>query len=190
VSLSTIGYPGQREVLQRVLDAVAGLGVPVVATVANEADRRGLRVPPGATVRGFVPHHEVFPGARAVVGHGGHGTTMLALAHDLPVLVLPMSRYADQPLVGRAVASAGAGLVLPRDAAAPAISLAARRLLGPGIASRAAAVGRRLRQHDAAVEAADSLEALASGGAGGWGRADEARACSRCTSDRPREKSG
>jgi len=116
VSLSTLGYPGQRQALQRVLDAVAGLDVPVIATVPNEADRHGLHVPTGVTVHGFVPHHEVFPGARAVVGNGGHGTTMLALAHDLPVLVLAMSRYADQPLVAKAVASAGAGLAVGRDA--------------------------------------------------------------------------
>jgi UDP:flavonoid glycosyltransferase YjiC (YdhE family) len=161
VSLSTLGYPGQREALQRVVDAVAPLGAPVLATVANEADRRGLRVPPGVTVHGFVPHDEVLPGVRAVVGHGGHGTTMLALAHDLPVLVLPMSRYADQPLVGRAVESAGAGLAVPRDSSVDVIRAAARRMLDAEFSTRAAAVGRRLRRTHAAAEAADSLESLA-----------------------------
>ena len=164
VSLSTLGYPGQRQALQRVLDAVAGLAVPVVATVANDADRRGLQVPPGVTVHGFVPHHELFSRARAVVGHGGHGTTMLALAHDLPVLVLPMSRYADQPLVGEAVESAGAGLVRHRDASVRALGLAARQLLTPGLAAGAAAVGRLLRRGDAAAEAADALQELAGRG--------------------------
>ena len=44
-----------------------------------------------------------------LVGHGGHGTTMQALAHDLPVLVLPMDDKTDQPLVGRSIERAGAG---------------------------------------------------------------------------------
>jgi UDP:flavonoid glycosyltransferase YjiC (YdhE family) len=161
VSLSTLGYPGQREALQRVLDAVTALDVPVIATVANEADREGLRVPPGVTVHGFVPHREVFPGARAVVGHGGHGTTMLALAHDLPVLVLAMSRYADQPLVAQAVERAGCGLAVRRDASVDTIRAAARLLLADGFGRRATEVGRRLRQTDAGAEAADSLESLA-----------------------------
>jgi len=30
------------------------------------------------------------PEVSLVVGHGGHGTTMQALAHDLPVLLMPM----------------------------------------------------------------------------------------------------
>ena len=39
-------------------------------------------------------------GRRLVVGHGGHATTMRALAHDLPLLVMPMHPMLDQPMVG------------------------------------------------------------------------------------------
>jgi UDP:flavonoid glycosyltransferase YjiC (YdhE family) len=59
------------------------------------------------------------PRASLVVGHDGHGTTMLALAHDLPSLILPMLVFGDQLAVGQAVARLGAARVLLR--AAPAV---------------------------------------------------------------------
>jgi DNA-binding transcriptional LysR family regulator len=43
------------------------------------------------------------PEVSMVVGHGGHSTTMLALAHDLPLVLMPMFALADQPMVGIAV---------------------------------------------------------------------------------------
>ena len=46
VSLSTISYPGQREVLQRILDAVATLDVPVIVTTGPSIDPRDLTPDP------------------------------------------------------------------------------------------------------------------------------------------------
>jgi UDP:flavonoid glycosyltransferase YjiC (YdhE family) len=48
-----------------------------------------------------------------VVTHGGSGTTLGALAHGLPLLVLPQG--ADQYANAEAVVAAGAGRSLGRD---------------------------------------------------------------------------
>ncbi|GIJ49629.1 hypothetical protein Val02_65150 [Virgisporangium aliadipatigenens] len=161
VSLSTISYPGQRQCLQRILDALDGLPVRAVATVGTSVEAHRLRPPSNVTMRSFASHAEVMPGVRAVIGHGGHGTTMLALAHGLPVLMFPMSGHTDQPLVAASVAAAGAGIALPRTASVAGIRDAVRRLTGdPALRERAARLGERLRAVDGAGAAATALEAL------------------------------
>ena len=47
------------------------------------------------------------PTVSMVIGHGGHATTMAALAHDLPVLVMPMHPMLDQKMVGQSLVDAG-----------------------------------------------------------------------------------
>ena len=101
------------ERLQDALDACAGLTARVVVTTGPHVDPASLRVPAGVEVHRFVPHDELMPRASVVVGHGGHGTTMRALAHDAPVVVLPMDPRSDHLMVGRSLERAGAGRVVP-----------------------------------------------------------------------------
>jgi hypothetical protein len=63
----------------------------------------------------YVPHDEIMPSASLVIGHGGHSTTMRSLAHGVPLLIPPMHRILDQPMIGKALAAAGAARVLPVD---------------------------------------------------------------------------
>jgi UDP:flavonoid glycosyltransferase YjiC (YdhE family) len=159
VSLSTISYPGQREVLRRVVAAAGGLGVPVLVTTGAAVDPADLDAPPGVEVRRYVPHEEILPHARLVVGHGGHGTAMRALAHGVPVLVLPMSRHADHALVGRALAAAGAGRTLSKEAPVDRLRAAIRAALDdPAPRAGAARIATLLRARHAAAAAADAVE--------------------------------
>lgn len=158
VSFSTISYPGQRAALQRTLDAIGALGVPAIATVAPSLGPDTLRVPDHVEVRGLVPHAGVLPTVRLLVGHGGHGTTMAALAHGIPVLVIAMSSLADQPLVGRAVQRAGVGLSLHREASVEEVSTALGTLLTDRAASdRADELGARWRNGEAVRAAAAAI---------------------------------
>jgi UDP:flavonoid glycosyltransferase YjiC (YdhE family) len=164
VSLSTISYPGQREVLRRIVAAVGTLGVPVVVTTGPSVDPRDLDAPAGVEVRRFVPHDEILPRARLVIGHGGHGTTMRALAHGVPVLVLPMSRHADHALVGRALSDAGAGSTVPKSAPVDQLRDAVRAALGdPAMRAAAGRIADLLRGRDAAAAAADAVTGLVTG---------------------------
>lgn len=160
VSLSTIHFPGMRKVLQRVLDAVGDLPVRAIVTTGPVLDPADLRVPSNAQAHRFVPHAELMPQASVVVGHGGHATTMTALAHDLPVVVLPLHAMLDQKMVGVAVESAGAGRLLTKSAKAPAIAAAVEAMVADGPHRTAAArLGEQIRARSGAAGAADALEA-------------------------------
>ncbi|GAA4406962.1 hypothetical protein GCM10023168_22490 [Fodinibacter luteus] len=161
VSLSTFGYDGMTERLQAAVDGCAGLAARVVVTSGPRVDPSALRVPPGVEVHRFVPHDELFPRVTALLGHGGHGTTMAALAHDVPVAVLPLDPRADHRMVGRSLERAGAGRLLGRTASADEIGATVRGLLADGPHRAAAArLGARVRAASGAAGGADALEAV------------------------------
>ena len=171
VSLSTFGYAGMQQVLQNVVDATEGLGARVVVTTGPLVEPDSLTRPAHVEVHRFVPHVELMPSATMLVGHGGHGTTMQALAHDLPVLVLPMSRITDQPTIGRAVAGAGAGLVASRSAGPGDLAPKIATLLDDGPHRDAAArLGRAIRAWPGATLGADRIEESLRDGAPAPGR--------------------
>lgn len=161
VSLSTYRYPGMSAVWQRALDAVADVPVRVVATTGPAVDAGELRAPDNVEVREWAPHAEVMPNASVVVGHGGHSTTMLALAHGLPLMVLPLFRLGDQPLVGRSVQAAGAGLSLPKKSSPQQLRAALERLLvDPAFGAAAGVLAERIGELDGLTAAAEQVEEL------------------------------
>ena len=164
VSLSTFGFPGMAAVLQRVVDATDGLGAHVVVTTGPWVDPAELRVPEGVEVHRWADHADVMARSTVLVGHGGHGTTLQALAHDLPVLVLPMDAKTDQPLMGRALREAGAGGMLPRSAGVRRLREAIRGLLAPGPHRDAAArLGAQVRATTAVTDGVAVVEGVARG---------------------------
>ncbi|MFW0793335.1 glycosyltransferase [Gordonia sp. CPCC 205515] len=161
VSLSTFGYPKMRETLQRIVDAIGELGVRGIVTTGPLVDPSSLRVGPGIEVHSFVPHAELMPHVSAVVGHGGHSTTMLALAHDLPVLALTLFGLGDQPRVGRSLQDAGAGRMMSRRSRSSALRPAIEELLSNiEIRTAAARLGGDIRALDGIATGADRIEAL------------------------------
>ena len=162
VSLSTFAYPGVADCLQRLLDATAGLDARIVVTTGPVVDPATLRTAGNHEVHRFVPHAELMPHVSMVVGHGGHSTTMQALAHDLPLVVMPMHRMVDQPLVGRTVARAGAGRVVAKRARPDRLRPVVEELLADGPHRAAAArLGEVVRSRPGARRAADRIEQLA-----------------------------
>jgi UDP:flavonoid glycosyltransferase YjiC (YdhE family) len=67
------------------------------------------------------------PTCDVVVSHGGLGTTLRALAHGRPLLLLPLGR--DQHYNAARVQALEAGLVLPASSSPAAIAAALARLL-------------------------------------------------------------
>lgn len=162
VSFSTTSFPGQDRALQNVLDALDGLPVEIVATT-GPVDPASLRAPAGARVERRIDHAELLTATRLVIGHGGHATTSRALAHGIPLLVMPMHPLIDQPAIGRAVERLGVGRVLPKSAPASRIRAAVENLLNDQeTLRRARELGNEIRERDGAVVAADLLEHVAS----------------------------
>ena len=161
VSLSTLYVAGQEAVLQNVLDALGPLAVHAVVTTGRGVEAARLRVPGNAEVHAFLSHDEVMPTVDLVVCHGGHATTMRALAHDLPVVVLPVHPAVDMRMIGRSVERAGAGRLLAKTATPAQIRAAVEDLLKDGPHREACAqVGARLRAQDGVHAAADAVEEL------------------------------
>ncbi len=96
------------------LDALAGLDARVLVTIGNDADPAALgALPANAHVERWVPQSAVMPHAAAMVGHGGSGSTLAALAAGVPLALVPL--FADQPYNARRVEQLGAGMALEQD---------------------------------------------------------------------------
>lgn len=161
VSLSTFSYRGMHKVLQNIVSATERVDARVIVTTGPVIDPSDVRAHARAEVHRYVPHDELMPEATLVVGHGGHATTMRALAHDLPLLVLPLHPMLDQPMVGKAVQQAGAGRVLRRGASVGRIAATLEELLDDGPHRAAAAeLGDQVRRSQGTARASDELEKL------------------------------
>jgi len=112
-----------------------------------------------ALVERFLPHRPLLERAAVVVCHGGMGITQKALAHGVPVCVVPWGR--DQLDVAAHVEEAGAGVRLSRRRLSPA-RLAAAAAAAEACAPGAAAVRAGYESTGGDTAAADALEALAS----------------------------
>ena len=149
-------FQNDGELVRMALKALAGEDVEVVVTTAG-VDPASFAPSPNARVERFVPHRPVLQRAACVVCHGGMGITQKALAHGVPVCVVPFGR--DQFDVARHVEVAGAGSRLPASRLRPErLRSAVREAMGKKdgaerIAAAFAATG-------GSKAAADALEGL------------------------------
>jgi UDP:flavonoid glycosyltransferase YjiC (YdhE family) len=157
VSFSTNTFPGQQDALQKVLNSLADAPLEVVVTTGSAIDPADLTAGDNTTMLRFAPHDELMARCSAVFGHGGHSTTMRALAHDLPLVIMPMHPMLDQPMVGKAVAAAGAGVSIKKSSDPAAIRAAVETVLDESHRHAAAVIGARIRARDGAVVAADRI---------------------------------
>jgi UDP:flavonoid glycosyltransferase YjiC (YdhE family) len=162
VSLSSVWQRGHDDVYRRIIAALGELPVEVTVTrSAPESPFEGA-LPPNVRMLGRTPHSALLRRSSLMIGHGGHSTTLTALAHGVPMLVLPLNSTSDQPLIARTVAENGLGRALPRSASPAEITAATRALLADtSVIEHAAATGERLRAQHGASVAADLIEALA-----------------------------
>lgn len=108
------------------------------------------------------PHSWLFPRMRAIVHHGGAGTTAAAVRAGAPQIVVPHS--ADQPYWARRMHALGvAAPPLPKQRlTAPALTAALSALIGDrDTQSRAAALGERVRAENGVATAAALLAQIA-----------------------------
>ncbi|MGO9384009.1 MAG: glycosyltransferase [Mycobacterium sp.] len=113
-------------------------------------------------VVGALNHAAIFPSCRAVVHHGGSGTTAAGMRAGVPTLILWVT--ADQPLWALHVKRLRVGSAR-RFSATTQKSLVAdlRSILTPQVASRAREIATRMsKPADSATTAADLLENAAS----------------------------
>lgn len=160
VIVSTTTTPNDGGLFRRVLEAVAPMNVPVLATSAG-ADEIPKGLGDHIRIERYVAHDTVFPEARALVTHGGWGTVGRALVHGLPMLVIPL--IGDQLLNAALVERSGLGRHLPLDKATPeAIRAELTALLADNaIRDRIQRVSAEIKQLKTERAAARALERLA-----------------------------
>jgi UDP:flavonoid glycosyltransferase YjiC (YdhE family) len=155
------------------LEALAALPVRVLLTLGEPRDPAELGVlPDNVHLEEFVAQDAVAPHAAAIVGHGGHGTTLGALAHGVPLVVVPLFSV-DQWANAAAVERSGAGIALDagrdrRRVLAPpgpevldALGPAVQRVLGEDSYRRETQrIAAAMRALPSAAAALDVLSAL------------------------------
>jgi sterol 3beta-glucosyltransferase len=168
--------------------ADAGRLTGVVRRALALSEQRGVLLAGGlvreaATPNEFyvddVPHGWLFPQMRAVVHHGGAGTTGAGLRAGVPSVITPFlgDQYAWAELVAKhgAVPRVGPANKLTAEKLARAID---RAVNDEAMRARAAALGARIGAEDGVGAAIKLIEAQAAGGQGlkrflGWATKEE-----------------
>jgi UDP:flavonoid glycosyltransferase YjiC (YdhE family) len=157
LTFSTTVMADQAALIYRVGEAVGGLDLAAVLTLGRAVARDSVQVPDNIEVVDFADHDRLMPGCAAVIGHGGLGTVLRALAHGVPQLLLPLGR--DQAFNADRVEGLGAGIQLPADAPPGRIRTTLRALLTDRrFAAEAALVARRIAADEPDRAAAEALE--------------------------------
>ena len=126
--------------LAAMLDGLATLDdVHVIATTGSDVDPASFAgLPDRIRVERFVPQAAVLDRVDAVVGHGGYGTLMGALAAGRPAVAIPLAA-ADNAVNAESVSARGAGLVVgDNERTSEVIAERTRRVLDePGFSAAA-----------------------------------------------------
>jgi MGT family glycosyltransferase len=150
-------------VVQRLLDAVAGLPVRAVVTLGDHLDPATFVTPANAVVVGYVRHAAVLPHASAFVTHAGLSGIGAALTFGVPMLCLPLGR--EQPDNAAHVESAGAGITLAPTASADQLRAGIEAVLAdPRYRDAARGLADAIADLDGGNRAVDELLALGGGG--------------------------
>jgi UDP:flavonoid glycosyltransferase YjiC (YdhE family) len=162
VACST-GAQGQRDLFQRVLDAIGTIDIEALATTGPNLDVAELRAPKNVHVLRGAPHDLVMKDVSLVVSQGGHGTVTRSLVNALPQLILPMAR--DQAGNAARVEAKGAGLRLPPTASEAEIATAVNRLImEPQFKAAARLLGDAIKADIDRSSLVDEMETIAAAG--------------------------
>jgi UDP:flavonoid glycosyltransferase YjiC (YdhE family) len=117
-TLGTIYNMESGDLFQRVLAGLRDLPFDVVVTVGRDLDpvEFGLQ-PANVRIERFIPQASLLPHCDLVVSHGGSGSVVDALAHGLPMLLIPLG--ADQPLNATRCEALGVARALDAATATP-----------------------------------------------------------------------
>jgi UDP:flavonoid glycosyltransferase YjiC (YdhE family) len=157
------GAQGQRDMFQRIIDAMQAVEIDALATAGPNLDVADLRAPNNVHLVRGAPHDLVMKDVAVVISQGGHGTTTRSLINGLPQLILPMGR--DQAANAARIEAKGAGLQLPPTASEADIAAAVNRLIAePQFRMAASLLGEAMKADIDRSSLVDEMEAIAATG--------------------------
>jgi UDP:flavonoid glycosyltransferase YjiC (YdhE family) len=130
LSLGSVMPLESGDLFARAIGGIRELPLNLIVTVGDEFDRSELGPQPDhVRIEPWIPQAALLPRCDLVVSHGGSGSVIGALAHGLPLVVIPMD--ADQPQNAARCEALGVGLVLdPIAATQEDVRDAVRAVLG------------------------------------------------------------
>ena len=157
------GAQGQRDLFQRIIDAMEAVEIDALATAGPNVAVADLKAPKNVHLVRGAPHDLVMKDVSVVISQGGHGTTTRALINGLPQLILPMGR--DQAANAARIEAKGAGLQLPPTASKADIAAAVTRLIAePQFRMAAGLLGEAMKADIDRSSLVDEMEAIAAVG--------------------------
>jgi rhamnosyltransferase subunit B len=145
---------------QESVEAVQRLGCRAVLLIGTDPQNHPPEpLPEGVLAVPYAPHGNLFPHARAIIHHGGIGTTAQALRAGHPMLVVPHAY--DQPDNAMRVVKLGIARTLPtKSYVASRVATELQALMAePSYVERAAEVGSIVQAEAGDQQACDALEA-------------------------------
>lgn len=139
--------------------ALAGEDVLVVLTTGSKLDvERLLPLPRNVRMERFVPYHHLLPHVDVMMTNGGYNGVNAALAHGVPLVVVPATE--ENPDVAARVDHAGVGVVVkPRAVSESSLRAAVTTVrTDERYRRRAAEIAVDLNDSDAPRRAADLIE--------------------------------
>ena len=156
-TLGTVFNMESGDLFSRVLAGLSELPINVIVTVGRELDPDALGPQPdNVHIERYIPQSTLLPHCDLAVNHGGSGSVIGALAHGLPMVVIPMG--ADQSLNAGRCEHLGVGIVLDAVRATPRSVREAVATILNGTSYRLAA--ERIRDEIAALPEAGAAVPL------------------------------
>ena len=157
VTFGSMIHRDANRIYRTVLDVLVQTGNRAII-LSGWSDFQNFSLPENVLVVDAVPHDWLLPRCKAVIHHGGAGTTAAGLRSGIPNLVVPFA--ADQPFWGMRVHAIGAG---PRPI--PVRKLTTNKLItalaeadGDALRNSAQVAGRKIRAEDGVGYAVKLIE--------------------------------
>lgn len=128
VTFGTVPAFSQPDILRAAIEAIESLVAAVVVTTGPNPPSIVHMGSPRIHVAQYLAQSQVLSRVDLVVSHGGAGTTLGALVHGVPHLVMPGGAQSQQRNATK-TEELGLGLRVPQDATAERIGEAVQRLL-------------------------------------------------------------
>jgi MGT family glycosyltransferase len=161
LTLGTVFHLESGDLFERALAGLGDLPVNLVVTVGREIDPAEFGLQPGhVRIERYVPQSLLLPRCDLVVSHAGSGSVTGALAHGVPMVLMPIG--ADQPdNAGRCAALDVARVLDAVHCTAREVREAALAVLGsPAYRQAAQRMAQEIAAMPSATKAVPLLEAL------------------------------
>ncbi len=148
---------------RRTVEALHEVSARILLTVGRSADPAAVgSLPDNVHVERWWPQRDLMQHAAVVIGHGGFGTTLAALAAGVPQVVIPLFS-GDQFVNAERVAAVGAGVSIALDDAAQRLAgsiLPAGPAVLDGLADAVTTALQDISLAEAARNVADEISRL------------------------------